>query len=151
MQDEARARGIALRLRRIPREVMDPDFVVRMVDGAHLVLETKGLVDLDVPAKDARAQRWATEASAAAGVAWRYHRVDEAIFDSYADQVGSLGGLLDVVGARTREALRAALPTPRRRAREELVALMDATVAKTLGSTGADESLRQLREDPRAG
>lgn len=128
-----------------------PDFVVRMVDGIHLVLETKGLVDLDVPAKDARAQRWATEASAAAGVVWRYHRVDEEVFDSYAGRLGSLGGLLDVVRARAREALLAGLPAPRRRSREELVALMDATVAKTLGSTGADDSLRQLREDPRAG
>jgi len=46
-------------------------------DGTHLVLEAKGLVDVDVPRKDARAQRWASEASAATGIKWRYFRIDE--------------------------------------------------------------------------
>ena len=41
-----------------------PDFAVRLTDGAHLIVETKGLVDVDVPRKDERVVRWASDASA---------------------------------------------------------------------------------------
>jgi hypothetical protein len=114
-----------------------------------LVLEAKGLADMDVPRKDVRAQRWANEASMATGVTWRYFRIDEPVFDQYAMQTATLAALLEVVRARAREAVLASFPTPRKRSREELVAIMDETVARTAGITGVDETIRALREDPR--
>jgi hypothetical protein len=53
-----------------------PDFVVRLSGGDHVVVETKGLADVDVPHKDERASRWALDATAASGVRWSYLRVD---------------------------------------------------------------------------
>jgi type III restriction enzyme len=41
-----------------------PDFVVRLVDGACLILETKGMEDIEVALKDHRARRWCRDASA---------------------------------------------------------------------------------------
>ena len=37
----------------------EPDFVVRMVDGRHMLLEIKGQVHAETPAKHQAAQRWA--------------------------------------------------------------------------------------------
>lgn len=125
-----------------------PDFVIRMDDGMHLVLETKGLVDLDVPSKDARARRWASEATAATGTSWQYTRIDEDVFDDYAAQCSTLGALLDVVRARAREAVLASLPTPRKRTREELVAIMEQTLARG-DVTGVDDEIRRFRDNPR--
>jgi type III restriction enzyme len=128
-----------------------PDFVVRMVDGTHLVVETKGRTDLDVPRKDTRARRWASEATEATGTRWQYHRVDEDVFDQYVPRMASFGALLDVIGARAREAVLASLPTSRLRTREELVAIMDRALAESGEVTGIDETIRRFREDPRAG
>nr|MDQ6909958.1 DEAD/DEAH box helicase family protein [Actinomycetota bacterium] len=45
-----------------------PDFVVRDVEGDHYLVETKGLVDLNVPAKDQRAAQWCLDATMTTGV-----------------------------------------------------------------------------------
>ena len=126
-----------------------PDFVVRGVDGHHFVLETKGIVDVEVPRKDERARRWAADATSASGVRWRYERIDQDLFEAYAAEVGTIGGLLDVVAARRRAAALAALPKGRKRSREELVEIMDRTTAKTVGITGVDEAIREIRDQRR--
>ena len=126
-----------------------PDFVVRGVDGHHFVLETKGIVDVEVPRKDERARRWAADATSASGVRWRYERIDQDLFEAYAAEVGTIGGLLDVVAARRRAAALAALPRGRKRSREELVEIMDRTTAKTVGITGVDEAIREIRDQRR--
>lgn len=122
-----------------------PDFVVRMTDDAHLVIEAKGRTDLDVPHKDARARRWADDATTATGVRWQYFRIDEDIFDEYSPRVASLGGLLDVVRARGRDSILRSLPAARRRSREELLAVMDASLARG-EVAGVDEEIRAFRE-----
>ncbi|MGI8869069.1 MAG: hypothetical protein ACR2F6_09515, partial [Mycobacteriales bacterium] len=128
-----------------------PDFVVRMYDGTHMVLEAKGRVDLDVPRKDTRARRWVADATRLSGTRWEYIRVDEDIFDDYANRVATLGALIGAIRGRERAATLASLPASRRRTPEELVALMDESLAASGAVTGIDETIRRLREDPRAG
>ncbi|MCO8121325.1 hypothetical protein NHH03_06220 [Stieleria sp. TO1_6] len=41
-----------------------PDFIVRLVDGRVLIIETKGLEDLDVPLKMARLKQWCQDINA---------------------------------------------------------------------------------------
>jgi type III restriction enzyme len=57
--------------------------VVRLCDDSCLVIETKGLEDPDVPHKDARARRWARDASALAGRDWAYEKVPQKTFDAF--------------------------------------------------------------------
>jgi type III restriction enzyme len=60
-----------------------PDFVVRLGDETCLVIETKGLEDVDVALKDLRARRWCRDASALAGRDWAYEKVLQKVFDAY--------------------------------------------------------------------
>lgn len=60
-----------------------PDFVLRLVDDTCLVVETKGLEDLDVALKDRRARRWCRDASALSGRDWAYEKVRQKVFDAY--------------------------------------------------------------------
>jgi len=126
-----------------------PDFVARLADGGHLLVETKGQADLEVPHKDARARRWATDATATAGVPWQFVRVDEELFDDYAGQVDRMSTLVDVVEARRRATILERLSDTRPRTREELLAIMEESTAKSAGITGIDDSIRHLRENPR--
>ncbi|MGI8554200.1 MAG: hypothetical protein ACR2PL_25945 [Dehalococcoidia bacterium] len=41
----------------------EPDFLVRLTNGDHWLVETKGLEDLEVARKDARAQIWCRDAT----------------------------------------------------------------------------------------
>ena len=41
-----------------------PDFIVRLVNGDHWLIETKGMEDIEVALKDARARQWARDATA---------------------------------------------------------------------------------------
>lgn len=66
----------------------EPDFVVRLTNGDHWLVETKGLEDQEVPLKDARARVWcqdATELTEQAGAPqrWQYVKVPEAVFHSH--------------------------------------------------------------------
>ncbi|MBC8091301.1 MAG: DEAD/DEAH box helicase family protein [Pseudonocardia sp.] len=126
-----------------------PDFVARLGDGRHLVLETKGRRDDDVPRKDERARRWALDATAMTPTPWAYQRIDEDLFDTYATTAKNLMELVAVVEARRRAVILRELPKAQRRTREELVALMDRTTAKSVGTIGIDEALRELRESTR--
>jgi type III restriction enzyme len=127
-----------------------PDFVVRLAGGEHLLVETKGLADLDVPHKDERAARWAVDASVASGVRWTYLRVDETPFRTYEGALTTAAGLVDLVHARTREAVLAELNAPAAQAprtREEALALQQDMARRMSGVTGGDELLRGMRDD----
>lgn len=60
-----------------------PDFVVRLVDDSCLVIETKGLEDIDVALKDRRARRWCRDAADLSGRDWAYEKVRQKVFDAY--------------------------------------------------------------------
>jgi len=73
-----------------------PDFVVRLDDDTCLVIETKGLEDLDVALKDRRARRWCRDASQLSGRTWSYAKVPQAAFDQFTgESVESLCRFLD--------------------------------------------------------
>lgn len=57
-----------------------PDFVVRLDDETHMVVETKGLEDVEVTRKDQRAHRWCQHASRLTGHDWHYLKVPQAVF-----------------------------------------------------------------------
>lgn len=67
-----------------------PDFLVRLAGGAHLLVETKGRVDRDVPVKARAAVAWCKAASTSK-VKWSYLYVPQETFESFsADQVEAL-------------------------------------------------------------
>jgi type III restriction enzyme len=59
-----------------------PDFVVRLDDDTHVIVETKGLEDAEVARKDRRAERWCEDASRLTGDRWEYLRVPQKVFDA---------------------------------------------------------------------
>ena len=59
-----------------------PDFFVKTQDGTHYLVETKGQVDQEVPAKAQAAAAWCRSASAS-GVKWEYLYVLEGIFSDF--------------------------------------------------------------------
>lgn len=126
-----------------------PDFAVRLADGGCMIVETKGIVDVDVPRKDARALLWASDASATSGVRWSYLRVDEALFDRHAAQLQTVRQLVALVFEARRQDYLQSLPAPRRRTPEEIIALMDEISKQMQGVTGIDEELSRFRDDPR--
>jgi type III restriction enzyme len=67
-----------------------PDFLVRLGDGNHLLVETKGRVDRDVPLKARAAAAWCKAASKGK-VKWRYLYVPQESFETFA---GDTAGLL---------------------------------------------------------
>lgn len=58
-----------------------PDFVVRLADGAHWLLETKGAETIEVAHKDEAARRWCESATALTGTTWRYKLVKQKAFE----------------------------------------------------------------------
>ena len=127
-----------------------PDFVVRLEDGQHLLVETKGLADLDVPHKDERAARWAVDASVASGTRWSYLRVDEAPFRQHERGLSAASELVELVHARRREAALSELDERQvhpSRSREQALALQKSMSERLRGVTGGDELLRSMRDD----
>jgi len=59
-----------------------PDFIVRLATGENWLIETKGIEDVEVERKDARAMQWCRDASAMAGTAWQYVKVPYDLFQS---------------------------------------------------------------------
>ncbi len=59
-----------------------PDFLVRLNNGAHYLVETKGQVDKDVPAKARAAMEWCKAASTKE-LKWEYVFVLEGVFQRY--------------------------------------------------------------------
>ena len=127
-----------------------PDFVVRLGSGEHLVVETKGLADLDVPHKDERATRWTVDATIASGTRWRYLRVDQAPFERHAAQLSSMGQLIDLVYELRRQDYYEDVTPPRQRSRDEHLRSMAETRARSQGAPlDLDAEIRRLRDEPR--
>ena len=59
-----------------------PDFIARLADGRHYVVETKGREDLDVSRKDQAASHWCVTATELTGTAWHYVKVPQKEFES---------------------------------------------------------------------
>ena len=61
-----------------------PDFIVKLTDGSVVVVETKGLEDLDVPLKMQRLSQWCEDVnSISSGVIYDFVFVDEESFRMY--------------------------------------------------------------------
>lgn len=61
-----------------------PDFFVKLVDGRHFIVETKGLEELDLPLKMARLKQWCEDVNTSLGqVAWDFVYVDQNSFEEY--------------------------------------------------------------------
>ena len=57
-----------------------PDFLVRLASGAHWLIETKGVEDVEVQRKDARAGEWCKDVTQMTGVHWGYIKVPYTLF-----------------------------------------------------------------------
>jgi len=61
-----------------------PDFVIKTIDGNILIIETKGLEDLDVPLKTARLKQWCSDINnAQSKVKFDFVFVDQEDFEKY--------------------------------------------------------------------
>ena len=58
-----------------------PDFVARLQNGEHWLLETKGQENVDVTRKDRGAALWCENATALTGTTWRYLKVPQNAFN----------------------------------------------------------------------
>ena len=79
-----------------------PDFIVRLANGDHWLIETKGIEDVEVALKDARARQWARDASALSAAAqWDYLKVPYETFRrSTASTFWELAGEMRAAAAR---------------------------------------------------
>ena len=76
-----------------------PDFIMRLRNDAHLIVETKGLEDIEVALKDRRARRWCRDASNLSGRPWDYEKVPQAVLDAYTGD--TMEGLQRFLAARS--------------------------------------------------
>lgn len=61
-----------------------PDFFVRLTDGKHYLVETKGLEELDLPLKMRRLRQWCEDVNRSSdAVRWDYVYVDQDSFENY--------------------------------------------------------------------
>jgi len=65
------------------RRMYFPDFIVLSTTGEYLLVETKGLEDINVQFKDARAVQWCQDAEKNTGNKWHFVRVDQKVFEQY--------------------------------------------------------------------
>jgi type III restriction enzyme len=73
-----------------------PDFVIRLKDDSCLVVETKGLEDIEVARKDKRARKWCRDAARLSGREWSYVKVRQADFERFSgDSVKKLRQFLE--------------------------------------------------------
>lgn len=56
------------------------DFIVKIKNKEYFLVETKGLVDIDVPKKDERAKQWCQDVSELTGEKWNFIRINQDIF-----------------------------------------------------------------------
>ncbi len=108
-----------------------PDFAVRDFQGDHYLVETKGLVDVSVAAKDQRAAQWCLDATMATGVRWSYLRVDEQLFDRHAASVTEFADLAAAVRAVRRTERLQTLAAPQRRSKDDILNLMRTVASRT--------------------
>jgi hypothetical protein len=55
--------------------------VVKLQNGQHWLIETKGREDIDVKLKDEAASYWCANATALCGVNWDYYKVPQTEFE----------------------------------------------------------------------
>jgi len=60
-----------------------PDFLILTTEGEHIIVETKGRVDVNVEHKDNRAEQWCKDVNQLTGGKWSYLRVDQEEFERY--------------------------------------------------------------------
>ena len=60
-----------------------PDFLVKLTNGEYWLIETKGLIDLEVAHKDKRARQWCEDATSLTGNKWAFIRVNQEDFEKY--------------------------------------------------------------------
>lgn len=60
-----------------------PDFIVKTTTGEIVIVETKGLVDLDVPLKMSRLKTWCEDINAMQKVCYDFVFVDQESFKIY--------------------------------------------------------------------
>ena len=73
-----------------------PDFIVRLVSGQTWLIETKGVEDVEVERKDARAKRWCKDVTSLTGAAWSYAKVPYSVFErssavAFGEMIGEIG------------------------------------------------------------
>ena len=73
-----------------------PDFLVKLTNGEYWLIETKGLIDLEVAHKDKRARQWCEDATSLTGNKWTFMRVDQEDFEKY--RFRSIKELISVIG-----------------------------------------------------
>lgn len=61
-----------------------PDWVARLTSGTCFLLETKGLVGVEVEQKDHAARQWCENATTLSGTKWKYRRVDQRAYEKLA-------------------------------------------------------------------
>jgi type III restriction enzyme len=54
-----------------------PDFIARLKDDSHWIIETKGREDIEVMRKDEAAKRWCENATTLTGTSWQYMKVPQ--------------------------------------------------------------------------
>lgn len=108
-----------------------PDFAVRDTGGDHYLVETKGLVDVAVAAKDQRAAQWCLDATMATGVRWSFVRVDEELFDRHRAAVTGFADLTAAVRAVRRTERLRTLAAPRERSKDDVMNLMREVASRT--------------------
>lgn len=74
-----------------------PDFVVLTNGGEHIIIETKGRVDVDVECKDQRAKQWCEDVNQLTGGKWSFIRVDQEDFEKY--RFKSVNELISTMGS----------------------------------------------------
>lgn len=74
-----------------------PDFLVRLADDSCLVVETKGMEDIEVAHKDRRARRWCRDATSLSGREWAYEKVRQRVFEAFSGD--SVEGLRRFIAA----------------------------------------------------
>jgi len=60
-----------------------PDFVVATDKKERLIIETKGLVDVDVEHKDKRIKQWCEDATMLSGEKWSFIRINQEEFEKH--------------------------------------------------------------------
>lgn len=58
-----------------------PDFIARLTDGSHWIIETKSRKDIEVAMKDTAAQNWCGDSHNIEGVQWNYIKVLQKDFE----------------------------------------------------------------------
>ncbi|MFN3739814.1 MAG: DEAD/DEAH box helicase family protein [Thermodesulfovibrionales bacterium] len=60
-----------------------PDFVTLTKNNGHLIIETKGMEDVDVEHKDKRIELWCEDATKLTETKWVFKRIDQEDFEKY--------------------------------------------------------------------